>query len=684
MPIRFGPVAVALALSCLLSPVGARAQEPEPSSDASSITYTTTVRGRSAPTSASEHVIDGELVQATAKADAGEALQLVPGLVVSRHGGAGKAHQLFLRGFDAIHGQDVELSVGGVPINEVSHIHALGYADLGFVVPEVISEITAFEGPYRADQGDFAVAGTVRLSLAAPGSGAFGAASLGQFGHRRIMAGLGADDRRTFGVFELAQGKGEGPARGFTRATLLAQGQRRMGDVEVRALAGAHSTRFASPGVIVSRDFESGRFGFFDTYDPNQGGSSERLHLLVEASSPDERTAAAMYVVRQALRLKQNFTGFWFDQRGDGLEQVNDAVTMGLTLRTGDRTRLFGLRTRTQLGAGVRHDLIDQSQRGYQHADGAPINDSPRAEALSLAQTNLYAFARATTAPGRWNLALGLRTDALAARIDPQGVGSRSERRNALGARAGLEASVARKLGRHAQLVLQYGDGFRSPHAASLADGERAPFVSVRGGELGVRWDARSLSWSVAGFSSWVGNDIFFDHTTSTSVPVGRTIRAGATATANATLWRRLRLLASGTVAHAAALETGTELPGFIPYVGRVDAAWSETLQLGGMNVLVEAGTSVNAVGPRPMRFGDVASGHTLADLRLSVGVERIAVRFDVSNLLDSRWTDGEFTYPSRFQNDPGASSLPLRHFTAGAPRTAMLSLVWQPRSSPP
>lgn len=684
MPIPFRIVAVWFALLFVLSPHGVWANEPEPPSDDASTTYTTTVRGRAAPASASEHVIDGELVQATAKADAGEALQLVPGLVVSRHGGAGKAHQMFLRGFDAIHGQDVELSVGGTPVNEVSHVHALGYADIGFVVPEVISEITAFEGPYRADQGDFAVAGTVRLSLAAPGTGAFGTASLGQYGNRRLMAGLGAEDRRTFAVFELAQGEGEGPARSFTRSTLLAQGHRRLGDLEVRTLAGAYAVRFGSPGVLVSRDYETGAVGFFETYDPNQGGSSQRLHLLIEAATPDDRSAAAMYLVRQTLRLKQNFTGFWFDPRGDGLEQVNDTTTVGLTLRTADRTRLLGLPLRTQLGAGVRHDLIDQSQRGYQHADGAPIDDSSRAEALALAQTNFYAFVRALASPGRWNLTLGLRTDALAARTEPQLSKSGSERRNALGARAGIEASIARKLGRHAQLILQYGDGFRSPHAASLADGERTPFVSVRGGELGLRWDTRALSWSLAGFTSWVGNDIFFDHTTSTSIPVGKTIRAGATASASATPGAGLRFLASGTVAHAVALETGTLLPGFIPYVGRLDATWNRALELNGLKLFVETGASVNAIGPRPMRFGDVASGHVLADLRLTVGWKRIAVRIDVSNLLDTRWTDGEFTYPSRFHDDPNASSLPTRHFTAGAARTATLSLVLLPGSSSP
>ena len=52
------------------------------------------------------------------------------------------------------------------------------------------------------------------------------------------------------------------------------------------------------------------------------------------------------------------------------------------------------------------------------------------------------------------------------------------------------------------------------------------------------------------------------------------------------------------------------------------------------------------------------------------------------TNLLDARWRDGEFTYPSRFINDSTASTLPARHFTAGAPRTLSLSLELRPESS--
>ena len=45
----------------------------------------------------------------------------------------------------------------------VSHAHGQGYADLHFLIPEIIEEIDFGKGPYYADKGNFATAGYVDL-----------------------------------------------------------------------------------------------------------------------------------------------------------------------------------------------------------------------------------------------------------------------------------------------------------------------------------------------------------------------------------------------------------------------------------------------------------------------------------------------------------------------------------------
>src|SRR5687767_6886725 len=92
-------------------------------------------------------------------------LEVTPGLEVIQHSGGGKANQYFIRGFDADHGTDLALSIDGVPINMVSHGHGQGYADLHFVIPELVDRIEVKKGPYFAELGDFATAGAVDMIL---------------------------------------------------------------------------------------------------------------------------------------------------------------------------------------------------------------------------------------------------------------------------------------------------------------------------------------------------------------------------------------------------------------------------------------------------------------------------------------------------------------------------------------
>ncbi|WP_317175599.1 TonB-dependent receptor [Adhaeribacter swui] len=92
-----------------------------------------------------------------------EILRLVPGLFIGQHAGGGKAEQLFLRGFDLDHGTDIRLSVDGMPVNMVSHAHGQGYADLHFVIPELIQNVEFGKGPYQASQGNLATAGYVNF-----------------------------------------------------------------------------------------------------------------------------------------------------------------------------------------------------------------------------------------------------------------------------------------------------------------------------------------------------------------------------------------------------------------------------------------------------------------------------------------------------------------------------------------
>ena len=86
-----------------------------------------------------------------------------PGLVVTQHSGEGKANQYFLRGFNLDHGTDLAISVDGMPVNMRTHGHGQGYADINFLIPELIQSMRVRKGPYFADEGDFSSAGALHI-----------------------------------------------------------------------------------------------------------------------------------------------------------------------------------------------------------------------------------------------------------------------------------------------------------------------------------------------------------------------------------------------------------------------------------------------------------------------------------------------------------------------------------------
>ncbi len=70
---------------------------------------------------ASAFTVTGEQVNQRIFSRPGEALEIVPGLIITQHSGEGKANQYFLRGFNLDHGTDLAIYVDGMPINMRTH-----------------------------------------------------------------------------------------------------------------------------------------------------------------------------------------------------------------------------------------------------------------------------------------------------------------------------------------------------------------------------------------------------------------------------------------------------------------------------------------------------------------------------------------------------------------------------------
>jgi outer membrane cobalamin receptor len=662
---------------------------------------TVTVRGNAAPRSASEVVVEQRVLQAAPHKNASELLLTVPGVFVSQHGGEGKAHQIFFRGFDAVHGQDVEIWAGGAPVNDVSNIHGQGYADLHFLIPEVVQRIRSTPGSYEPQQGDFAVAGTMRFSLGYDEPGITAKATLGSFGTRRYFMAYHPKDApaETFGAFEVSKTDGFGPARAARHASGIAQTVYDFGrGIQGRLLAAAYAGRFDSAGVLRLDDVESGRVDRFATYDAKQGGYSSRAQLVLELRSETESSESSKpsswlispYVVLRSLALRSNFTGFLTDPRatgGDASQQRNDATTFGATASYRRELSLLSKHDSLEAGLSLRTDSIEQSQHRVSRLN-SEITDDVTAEGASRSP-GVQAKVRATDAAAYLDASLhplrrvtlrgGLRADGLSYLTEDGGGESAGQARSALGAQLSKRATLDVVAMPGLNAVASYGQGFRSPQARSLSNGETTPFTRVVSYEAGLRFrDNHGFQSSVAAYRTHLSDDLVFDQGKARNELVPGTTRTGLTANlvaapnswfVSSTSFTYTRAAFS---ANDATHDEGALLPYVPQLVVRSDLAFTPRLgRLWQRELRSHFGVAFTYQGRRPLPYSEMGHDVFLTDSSASLRWGPIETGIEVFNLLDAAWYDGEFVYASAFTG--AASLLPTRHVTVGPPR----SLFW-------
>ena len=82
-------------------------------------------------------------------------------------------------------------------------------------------------------------------------------------------------------------------------------------------------------------------------------------------------------------------------------------------------------------------------------------------------------------------------------------------------------------------------------------------------------------------------------------------------------------------------------------------------------------------MGPRPLPYGSRSDTIFTLDANLTLGWRFVNMGLSAMNLLDTRYRLGEYNYASDFHSNPTFPTLvPVRHFSAGAPRTIMFSVA--------
>lgn len=657
------------------------------------------------PRSASETTRDQAVIQAAPHRTGGDLLQVIPGVFITQHSGQGKAYQVFYRGFDAVHGQDLEFWVGGAPVNELSNIHGQGYADLHFVMPEVVSRITVQPGNYNPEQGDFAVAGTIRYDLGYREPGITVKGTLGSFGERRVFLAYHRDGSApgSFAAFEEQSTDGFGPARAAQRSSAIAQQVMPLGGGQLRLLATGYAGHFQSPGVVRLRDVESGAISRYGTYGIDQGGFSSRYQVVTEYREVDEHTdlSIAPYAIQRGLELKQNYTGFLIDENnGDTTQLINESTTLGLTGRYRHAMHWLSAADAIEAGVSARSDWIAQSQRDIGVNTEKVLSTIVDAK---IRATDIAGWVDLTLSPvTRLKLRAGLRVDELAFNVqdntpasetragaDPNAfarslrpVSPGGQVRTAMGTHYGPRATVDYLLLRGTHAMLSYGEGFRSPQARSLGNGERTPFTTVRSVEAGVRYVTGAINASLSAFRTTLNNDLVFDAATTRNeaVPASERLGGALEFVIKPAPW----FISSGSGTYTRAtftqsdsqFQSGDRLPYVPQLIIREDLAFMPTLgEYLSRPLTARIGTSFTGMFNRPQPYGQFGHDVFLVDALAEVRLKEVAVGIDIFNLFDARWYDSEFTFSANWNPGTAARLVPERYVTVGAPRTILGTL---------
>ncbi len=337
---------------------------------------------------AGQFQIDNRVVART-----GEILEVIPGLIVSQHSGEGKANQYFLRGFNLDHGIDFKISLDGMPINQRSHAHGQGWADLNPLIPELISSVHYRKGPYYAADGDFANAGSARIFYGDKIDRGLVSLGLGQNGYYRTLLSNAPKFHDGNMLYALELSHYDGPwdnpdnynkINGLLR---YSQGGQANG---FNLTAMAYSGKWNSTDQIPWDEYKQGLISRWHAMDPSSGATAHRYSLSGEWREADAsgNTLVQAYVINNYLDLYSNFeygADSQFNQR-DGRTTTGFNASRTLTM-TG-----LGKEAANTIGIQFQHDQIRNSlYNTRQRTRIACSLDQCRSDQIAQSSIGLYA-----------------------------------------------------------------------------------------------------------------------------------------------------------------------------------------------------------------------------------------------------------------------------------------------------
>jgi len=581
-----------------------------------------------------------------------DVLRIVPGLFIAQHGGGGKAEQIFLRGFDADHGTDVNISVDGLPVNMVSQAHGQGYADLHWVIPELIREVDFGKGSYYAEKGDFTTAGYVEFRLKNVLDENLIKLEAGQF-----------HTFRTVGLFNLLGKKAEksgknafvgmeyfmndGPfehPQNFSRVNFFARYNQVVDQSNMFTItASLFNTKWSQSGQIPQSAVDEGLISRWGSLDPSEGGNTQRYNLSVRSMHQLKGNGIfnnLIYYTRYHFDLYSDFTFYLKDSiNGDQIRQKEDRNLFGYK---GSYVKTYSLArdntVETNYGGGFRYDDIINSQllhtkQRYTILDTTALGN--------IYETNLNLFGQMTWTKKKWMLNFGLRFDAFKFEyVDKttKAYEPASKYQNILSPKLNIAFNASNSV----QIYAKLGKGFHSNDARVVIRNDSLPTLpNAYGADLGVNLKPASrVIINAALWYMYLESELVWSGDAGTWEPSGRTGRYGVDFSLR---WQIVKWLYFDTDINYSIACYLDESKGanYVPLA----PIWTST---GGLTFRQKGWNSslrYRYISSRPADETNSVStiAYFVMDFKLNYTLRKWTFGFSVQNLLNTQWYEAQF-----------------------------------------
>lgn len=610
-------------------------------------------------------------------------LRLVPGLFIAQHAGGGKAEQIFLRGFDVDHGTDVAITVDGMPVNMVSHAHGQGYADLHFLIPELVDKVNFAKGPYALNQGNFATAGFIEFNTQNKLERSIVKMEGGMYGNFRTMAAINlfgnknqAPEHSGYVAGEYVYNRGyfDHP-QNFHRLNLMGKYTHHISARQnFSFLFSLFRSSWDASGQIPTRLVSNGTIGRFGAADSTEGGNTSRYNFnfqYVQASDNGKNNFKLnVFLTGYDFELYSNFTFFLRDSiNGDQIRQKEQRIVSGTNSSYTLNYKLGKMEAKTILGAGFRYDHIMNNELSRTR------NRTEITAPLALGdihESNIYGYAGQTVhLLPQLVLQAGLRLDYFIHDYHDK-LDTLYNRRSVSGFAFSPKASISYNFREKARVFFQFGTGFHSNDTrVVIAKDGRNTLPLAFSYDLGIVGKPfKKLLLSATVWLLDLQQEFVYVGDEAVVEPGGRTRRMGVDLSVRYELLSWLFLDADMNYTYARARDEAAGMD-FIPLAPQFTAIGGVTFMYKDM---LSASLRFRYMGDRPANEDNsvIASGYALADAVIQFTRPRYELRLQAQNLFNTAWNEAQFDTESRLKGE----SAPVSeiHFTPGTPFSLQFS----------